>query len=346
LGKEKGRVGRPVWCPADATPGVQPAVLQSAALPLYDKSLITSRAHIEAGVRERWIFVMSTLREVLNARSKDRVIAAPGVYDMVSLRMAAAMGFEALYMTGYGAVASHLGLPDAGLASYADMVGRVEAMARMAGAPLIADGDTGYGGLLNVRHAVRGYERAGAAAIQLEDQQFPKKCGHTPERRVIPTEEMVRKIAVAVEARTSPDFLIIARTDARTSKGLPEAIRRARAYAEAGADMLFIESPETEDELVTIGRELSDKLLMANMVEGGRTPMLSNARLAEIGFVLAIHPIAGLLSAAAALETVYRQIRDTGSSIGSRAPVYSFAEMNRLMGLEEVLRFDRAHAEP
>jgi 2-methylisocitrate lyase-like PEP mutase family enzyme len=289
---------------------------------------------------------MTTLRQLLNARPKDRVIAAPGVYDMVSLRMAAAMGFEALYMTGYGVVASHLGLPDAGLASYADMVGRVEAMARTVDVPLIADGDTGYGGLLNVSHTVRGYERAGAAAIQLEDQEFPKKCGHTPQRRVIPTEEMARKIAVAAEARRSPDFLIIARTDARTAKGLPEAIRRARAYAEAGADMLFIESPESEDELVTIGRELGDKLLMANMVEGGgRTPLLSNQRLAEIGFALAIHPIAGILSAAAALETVYRQIRDTGSSLGSRAPVYSFAEMNRLMGLEEVLRFDQAHAE-
>jgi 2,3-dimethylmalate lyase len=289
---------------------------------------------------------MTTLRQVLNARPKDRVIVAPGVYDMVSLRMAAAMGFDALYMTGYGVVASHLGLPDAGLASYADMVGRVEAMASAVDVPLIADGDTGYGGLLNVSHTVRGYERAGAAAIQLEDQEFPKKCGHTPQRRVIPTEEMARKIAVAAEARTNPDFLIIARTDARTSKGLPEAIRRARAYAEAGADMLFIESPETEDELVTIGRELGDNLLMANMVEGGgRTPLLSNQRLAEIGFALAIHPIAGILSAAAALETVYRQIRDTGSSLGSRAPVYSFAEMNRLMGLEEVLRFDQAHAE-
>jgi 2,3-dimethylmalate lyase len=289
---------------------------------------------------------MTTLRQVLNARPKDRVIVAPGVYDMVSLRMAAAMGFEVLYMTGYGVVASHLGLPDAGLASYADMVGRVEAMASAVDVPLIADGDTGYGGLLNVSHTVRGYERAGAAAIQLEDQEFPKKCGHTPQRRVIPTEEMARKIAVAAEARTNPDFLIIARTDARTSKGLPEAIRRARAYAEAGADMLFIESPETEDELVTIGRELGDNLLMANMVEGGgRTPLLSNQRLAEIGFALAIHPIAGILSAAAALETVYRQIRDTGSSLGSRAPVYSFAEMNRLMGLEEVLRFDQAHAE-
>jgi 2-methylisocitrate lyase-like PEP mutase family enzyme len=289
---------------------------------------------------------MRRLMDVLNARPKGRVIAAPGVYDMVSLRMAATMGFDALYMTGYGTVASHLGLPDAGLASYSDMVGRVEAMARMAKAPLIADGDTGYGGLLNVRHTVQGYERAGAAAIQLEDQEFPKKCGHTPERRVIPTEEMARKIAVAVETRTSPDFLIIARTDARTSLGLTEAIRRARTYAEAGADILFIESPETEDELVTICRELGDKLLMANMVEGGgRTPMLSNARLAEIGFALAIHPIAGVLSAAAALETVYRQIRETGSSLGSPAPVYSFAEMNRLMGFEEVGAFDKAHAE-
>ena len=289
---------------------------------------------------------MTTLREVINARPKDRVIAAPGVYDMVSLRMAARMGFDALYMTGYGTVASHLGLPDAGLASYADMVGRVEAMARMAETPLIADGDTGYGGLLNVRHTVQGYERAGAAAIQLEDQQFPKKCGHTPDRRVVSADDMVRKIAVAAEARTSPDFLIIARTDARTSLGLKEAIRRARAYAEAGADMLFVESPETEDEMATIGRELGDKPLVANMVEGGgRTPMLSNARLAEIGFALAIHPIAGILSAAAALETVYRQLRATGSTLGSKAPVYSFAEMNRLMGLEEVFRFDRAHPE-
>ena len=288
---------------------------------------------------------MTTLREILNARPTNRVIAVPGVYDMVSLRMASSMGFEALYMTGYGAVASHLGLPDAGLASYADMVGRVEAMARMAGAPLIADGDTGYGGLLNVSHTVRGYERAGAAAIQLEDQVFPKKCGHTPHRRVIPAEDMVRKIAVAVAARTSPDFLIVARTDARTSEGLADAIRRARAYAEAGADMLFVESPETEDELVTIGRELGDKWLMVNMVESGRTPLLSNARLAEFGFALAIYPIAGILSAAAALETVYRQIRDTGSSIGSRAPVYSFTDLNRLMGFEEVLRFDQAHPE-
>jgi 2-methylisocitrate lyase-like PEP mutase family enzyme len=288
---------------------------------------------------------MPSLREVLNRRPKDRVIAAPGVYDMVSLRMAAAMGFNALYMTGYGTVASHLGLPDAGLASYSDMVGRVEAMARAAGAPLIADGDTGYGGLLNVRHTVRGYERAGAAAIQLEDQEFPKKCGHTPGRRVVSADDMARKIAVAAEARTSPDFLIIARTDARGSLGLAEAIRRARAYAKAGADLLFIESPETEEEMIAIGRELGDGPLVANMVEGGRTPMLGPKRLAEIGYALAIYPVAGLLSAAAALNTVYRQIRETGSSLGSPAPLYPFEEMNRLMGFEEVWAFDKAHTE-
>ena len=196
-----------------------------------------------------------------------------------------------------------------------------------------------------MRHTVQGYERAGAAAIQLEDQEFPKKCGHTPGRRVIAADEMARKIAVAVEARKNPDFLIIARTDARTSLGLAEAIRRGGAYAEAGADLVFVEAPETEEEMAEIGRALGDIPLVANMVEGGRTPMLSNARLAELGYALAIHPVAGLLSAAAALETVYRQIRENGSSLGSPAPLYPFAEMNRLMGFEEVWRFDREHAE-
>ena len=288
---------------------------------------------------------MQSLRSLVQARPKDRVIAAPGVYDMVSLRMAAAMGFDALYMTGYGTVASQLGLPDAGLASYADMVGRVEAMAGMAGAPLIADGDTGYGGLLNVRHTVLGYERAGAAAIQLEDQEFPKKCGHTPGRRVVSADDMARKIAVAAEARTSTDFLIIARTDARSSLGLAEAIRRARLYAKAGADILFVELPESEAEMAEIGRELGDMPLVANMVEGGRTPMLSNARLAEIGYALAIYPVAGLLSAAAALNTVYRPYPRHRLLARLARALYPFAEMNRLMGFEEVWAFDKAHAE-
>ena len=183
------------------------------------------------------------------------------------------MGFEALYMTGYGAVASHLGLPDAGIASYTDMVGRVAVIADGSrDAALIADGDTGYGGLLNVQYTVRGYEAAGAVAIQLEDQEFPKKCGHMLGRRVVPIEDMVDKIKVAVASRDSAEFLIIARTDARTTLGLDEALRRADAYAKAGADILFVESPESLEEMRTIGRSF-DRPLMANMVEGGRTPL-------------------------------------------------------------------------
>jgi 2-methylisocitrate lyase-like PEP mutase family enzyme len=189
----------------------------------------------------------ATLKRSLAKRLKEkRILVAPGVFDMVSLKLADAMGFEALYMTGYGVVASALGLPDAGLATYTEMVARVSAMAATAATPLIADGDTGYGGLLNIRQTVRGYEAAGAAAIQLEDQEFPKKCGHTPGRRVVAIDDMRRRIEVAVEARSNPEFLVIARTDARSALGLDEALRRGEAYVKAGADILFIESPESE----------------------------------------------------------------------------------------------------
>jgi len=202
---------------------------------------------------------------------KPGLITAPGVFDMVSAKIADGMGFPALYMTGFGVVASHLGLPEAGLATYSDMVGRVRQIAEGTGTPLIADGDTGYGGLLNVEHTVRGYEAAGAQAIQLEDQEFPKKCGHTRDRRVIPIAEAAKKIRVAVAARSSRDFLIVARTDARTAHGLDDALRRGEAYANAGADLLFIESPESIEEMERIARNF-DVPLVANMVEGGRSP--------------------------------------------------------------------------
>lgn len=273
------------------------------------------------------------------------LVVAPGVYDMVSLRLADRMGFDALYMTGFGTVASHLGLPDAGLATYSDMVNRVTAMAGMAQTPLIADGDTGYGGLLNVSHTVRGYERAGANAIQLEDQEFPKKCGHTPGRRVIPLQDMVRKIKVAAESRASSDFLIIARTDARTQLGLDEALRRAEAYARAGADVLFVESPESAEEMRTIGERL-DLPLVANMVEGGRTPVLSRGDLEALGFKLAIFPVTALLAGVHAMQAVYADLLARGSSDTPPVPLMSFEDLTQLMGFEQVWAFDRAHAEP
>lgn len=288
---------------------------------------------------------MTATQASLAARLREPgLVVAPGVYDMVSLRLASSLGFDALYMTGFGTVASHLGLPDAGLATYTDMVQRVRAMASMATAPLIADGDTGYGGLLNVSHTVRGYESAGAAAIQLEDQEFPKKCGHTPGRRVVPLQDMVRKIRVACESRASQDFLVIARTDARTSLGLDEALRRAEAYAEAGADILFVESPESVEEMERIGRTVG-KPLVANMVEGGRTPVLSQQELQAIGYRIAIFPVTALLAAAEAMRAAYAHIRERGSSAGLAAPLMPFAGMTRLMGFEAVWEFDRRHAE-
>jgi 2-methylisocitrate lyase-like PEP mutase family enzyme len=283
-----------------------------------------------------------SLRERLQ---QPGLLSAPGVFDMVSLRLADSFGFDALYMTGFGTVASHLGLPDAGLATYSDMVGRVKAMAGMAKTPLIADGDTGYGGLLNVAHTVRGYEAAGAAAIQLEDQEFPKKCGHTPGRRVVPMADMVRKIQVASDARSSKDFLIIARTDARSALGLDEALRRAEAYAKAGADVLFVESPETEDEMRRIGSSL-DLPLLANMVEGGRTPVLSQQQLEAIGYKLAIFPVTALLSAVQAMKAVYASMRETGSSAGAATPLMPFTELTALMGFEEVWAFEKRYADP
>ena len=274
--------------------------------------------------------------------AQPEILIAPGIFDMISLKIAGSLGFDAHYMTGYGTVASHLGLPDAGLATYSDMVNRVQAFAQVSSVPLIADGDTGYGGLLNVEHTVRGYERAGAAAIQLEDQEFPKKCGHTPGRRVVPIEEMVRKIRVANDSRDGSDFLIIARTDARTALGLDEALRRGDAYARAGADILFIESPESVEEMEQICRSF-DLPLLANLVEGGRTPILSGPELQALGYSLAIFPALGFLAAGAALRDAYATLKTSGDSRRYGGELYDFMDFSRLMGFEKVWDFERRH---
>jgi 2-methylisocitrate lyase-like PEP mutase family enzyme len=270
---------------------------------------------------------------------RAELVSAPGVYDLISARLADRLGFDALYMTGYGVVASHLGLPDAGLATYNDMVGRVGQIAAMTTTPLVADGDTGYGGLLNVQHTVRGYEAAGAVAIQLEDQEFPKKCGHMLGRRVVPAADMAAKIRVAADSRSDRDFLIIARTDSRTTLGLDEALRRAEAYLRAGADLLFVESPESIAEMERIGRTF-DVPLVANMVEGGRTPILDAATLQRLGYRFAIFPALGFLAAGAALTRAYEGLKSNGSSIGLDVPLYPFKDFSALMGFGWVAEFD------
>jgi 2-methylisocitrate lyase-like PEP mutase family enzyme len=277
------------------------------------------------------------LRERL---TKGRLVVAPGVFEMVSAKMADRMGFEALYMTGYGTVASYLGLPDAGLATYTDMVNRVHQFTSITQTPMICDGDTGYGGLLNVMHTVRGYEAAGACAIQLEDQEFPKKCGHMLGRSVIPAQDMADKIRVAVETRNDPNFQIIARTDARTTLGLDEALRRAEVYARAGADVLFVESPESIEEMERIAKHF-DLPLVANMVEGGRTPVLSFEQLQAIGYGLAIFPATAFLAAGAAMQSVYQTLLTDKSSAQLTQPLHDFQAFSQMMGFDWVSQFDQ-----
>lgn len=275
-------------------------------------------------------------------RQRD-LIVAPGVYDLISAKMADRMGFDALYVTGFGVVASYLGLPDAGLATYTDMLDRVSRICEMTYTPIIADADTGYGGLLNVAHTVKGYEKAGVAAIQIEDQQFPKKCGHTPNRPVVAKDDMVKKIKVACDARTDPDFLIIARTDARAGLGLQEAIDRAAAYGEAGADILFVEAPESIEEMQQVCSSL-DKPLLPNMVGGGKTPILPGDALKDIGYCVVIHPVAGLLACAASLDRVYGELKQHGN-VAATTPTYPFAAFNEMIGFPEIWTFEKRYAE-
>ena len=269
-------------------------------------------------------------------------ITAPGVFDMISMLVADRMEFSALYVTGYGVSASHLGLPDAGVMTYTDMETRVRSIAQGANTPIIADADTGYGGLLNVRHTVRGYEAAGVTAIQIEDQEYPKKCGHTPGRRVVPLEDMTAKIKVASDSRSSKDFLIIARTDSRTSLGMDEALRRGEAFEKAGADVVFIEAPESVEEMKAINQRIEAPTL-ANMVSGGKTPIVSSSELAQLGFSIGIHPAQGFLAMGQALETAFGELSKTGDV--ASAKLSDFGEFSRMMGFEDVWKFDRKWAE-
>jgi 2-methylisocitrate lyase-like PEP mutase family enzyme len=271
-------------------------------------------------------------------------ILAPGVFEMFSARIADRMGFKALYMTGYGVSGSYLGQPDAGLVTYTDMESRARTIAEGTTTPLIADADTGFGGLINVQRTVRGYEAAGVQAIQIEDQEMPKKCGHTPNRRVVPLPDMLRRIEVAVNARRHDDTLIIARTDSRTALGLDEAIRRGQAFAAAGADIVFVEAPESADEFKRVADSI-DAWLLANMVPTGRSPEIAQQELQAWGFDIAIYPSAGMGVVCAALEQNFAWLKQHGSTLGSPVPAFTMAQLHELVGFPEVWAFEKRYVE-
>lgn len=270
---------------------------------------------------------------------------APGVHDCLSALIADQLGAKALYMTGYGTSLSSLGKPDAGLATYSDFVRQVEVLSNSTSAPLIADADTGFGGLVNVRNTVRGYEAAGAAAIQIEDQEFPKRCGHTPGKRLVPERDMVARVQVAVESRLNEDFLIIARTDARAVEGFDAAMRRSEAYVAAGADILFFEAPESREELTRVGAGF-DIPVMANMNPGPtKTPELHASELAELGFAFSIYPGLTMMSAAAAMRTALSYLLQHGSSHGLELPLATLPELHEISGFPEIWAFEKRQAE-
>ncbi len=280
-----------------------------------------------------------TLKEQL--QSGD-FITAPGVFDLISTLIATRMNFPALYVTGYGISASYMGLPDAGLMTFTDMETQIRKIVAATDKPVIADADTGYGGLLNVQHTVKAYENLGVSAIQIEDQEYPKKCGHTPGRRVISTPDMVSKIKVAVDTRTKDDFLIIARTDSRTGLGIEEALSRAVAFEEAGADIIFVEAPETESEMKMVNAAIK-KPTLANMVSGGKTPIFSSAALQDMGYSVAIHPALGFLAVGEALKTAYTTLDTTGNVSG--LVLEDFGEFSKIMGFEDVWDFEKKWAD-
>ncbi len=278
------------------------------------------------------------LRKKLDSRE---FFVAPGMQDMIAAVIANKVGFDIVYGSGYWLTASASGLPDAGIATFTQMLDRMATLVRTSNAAVIADADTGYGGLLNVHHTVRGYEEAGVSGIQFEDQEFPKKCGHTPFKRLIPAEDMADKIRVACAARRDPATVIIARTDARASEGIEASIARLRLYGEAGADVLFFEAPQGVEEMRRACDAL-DRPMMANMSNGGLSPMLTAKQLEDIGYAFAIFPALASLSAAAAVEASLNRLKATGD--GNPGGLFDFNEFCSLIGFEDVWAFERKWA--
>lgn len=285
----------------------------------------------------------TVLRNLLAvAMQEKKILVLPGCHDVLAARIAEKVGFSAVYMTGYGTSASMLGQPDVGLLTMSEMVLRANHMASAVSVPVVADADTGYGNAVNVMRTVREYEKAGVAAIQLEDQVLPKKCGHMLGRDVVPTAEMVGKIKAAVAARTDPDLVIIARTDARTKYGIEEAIARGRAYQDAGADVLFIESPESVEEMKLITSSFRVPVL-ANMIEHGRTPFKSASELQALGYHIALYCVSSTYVTAAAVRDLMTAIKDSGTTAAMWDRMMTFEDFNNFIGLPHIRELEKKY---
>jgi len=278
------------------------------------------------------------LRELLNS---GQTIVAPGAFDPLAARLVEEAGFAAVYMTGFGTSAALLGRPDVGLLTMTEMADSAGRIAACVDIPLIADADTGYGNPLNVIRTVGAYEAAGVAGLHIEDQVAPKKCGHMEGKLVIGADEMAQKVKAAVDARTDPDFVIIARTDARAVEGLDSALDRARRYRDAGADVLFIEALVSEAEIEAAATAFPDVPLLFNWAEGGKTPPVSLDRLTELGYRLVIFPIGTLLAATAAMRRILKEIATAGTPASLLGELPTFGEFTDFIGLPEVREIEQ-----
>ncbi len=287
---------------------------------------------------------MRTTTRLRKLLSGPETVVAPGAYDALSARLIAQAGFPVVYMTGFGTSASVLGQPDVGLLTMSEMVSRASALAAVVGdLPLIADADTGYGNPLNVRRTVREYEHAGVAGIHIEDQVWPKKCGHMENKQVIPKDEMVQKIRAAVDARQDPDFVLIARTDAAAVTSFEDALERGKAYREAGADVLFIEAPRTRQELQTIAQTFSTIPLLYNWIDGGKTPQLSLDEIRALGFKLVLFPVSMLFVATRAMNELLDVLKEGKTPKDFSEHALTFSQFTDTIGLPDIQELERRY---
>lgn len=277
---------------------------------------------------------MNPRKRLKQLLARKKLLVAPGAFDGLSARLVEEAGFEAVYLSG-GAVARSMGVPDIGLVTMSEVIERAAQVVSAVRVPVIADADTGYGNAINLVRAVKEFERAGVAAIHIEDQITPKRCGHLEGKEVISLEEMEKKLAAALESRTDPDFAIIGRTDARAIHGLDDAIRRGKSFARLGVDAVFVEAPESEAELETITRSIPEVPLMVNMFKGGKTPLLPVSRLEAMGFRIAIFPSESQRAAIHAMREALTLLKRDGSTEAMDDRLATFKERDRLAGLEE-----------